>query len=99
MDLTRKRLDVLGAQYQSGLVSMSELLAAYRDVAFAARDSGLRGEELRRALEDYRDGAARSRDLARSRVSAGQETADAVMHAEASLAEAEFWLAEVRAAP
>lgn len=99
VDLARKRIDALSAQYQRGMGSMRDVLAAYRDMAFAARDSGLRGDALRRPLEEYRDATIRLRDLARDRATMGSVPEVDVYAAEASIAEAEYWLVEAKARP
>jgi hypothetical protein len=39
-------VEFLRVGHDLGRVSSTELLSAYRDVAFAARDSGLRGDAL-----------------------------------------------------
>jgi hypothetical protein len=81
-------------QYDKGAASLSELLVAYRDVAFAARDSGLRGDALRRPLQDYRDAMLKMRDYMRGRYQSGAVTQADLDRVESSVAEAEFWLAE-----
>ena len=44
VELARKRLVSLRGSFDCGAVTIDELFAALRDVAFAARDSGIRGE-------------------------------------------------------
>jgi hypothetical protein len=97
VELARKRTPIVQREYERGMKSASELIAAYRDVAVAARESGLRGEALRSALTEYRDALARMRDHVKTRVAAGAESEEALMHVEIELAEAEFWLVEAKA--
>lgn len=97
VELARKRIPLLRARYEHGTATSAELLAAYRDLAVAARDSGLRGEALRGPLAEYRDAMVQARDLIRSRVAAAMESEDATTHVEFQLAEAEYWLAEAKA--
>jgi len=96
--LARKRVKELKFLYDRGQCSNTELLAAYREVAFAARDSGLRGDEALRALEVYRDAAVSMRDRARAGYPGQVSDAD-VDRAEAALLEAEYWLQESAAQP
>jgi hypothetical protein len=80
VDLARKRLVLLRVSFDRGATTIDEVFAACRDVAFAARDSGLRGGALR--------------DLTRERAAKGAVGEDAVSRVEAIVAEAEFWLEE-----
>ena len=63
-------------------------------MAFAARDSGFRGEALRSVLTDYRDAVLALRDLTRERMAKGAVGEDAMNRVEALVAEAEYWLGE-----
>jgi hypothetical protein len=94
VELARKRLVLLRASFDAGKTTIDELFAACRDVAFAARDSGLHGSPLRDILKDYRDGVLALRDLTRERATRGAVGEDAVSRVESIVAEAEFWLAE-----
>lgn len=94
--LARRRVVELTVRARTGLASRDELFAAYRQVAFAARDSALRDETVRKTLLEYRDQAKQvledERALVAAPTSKGQFSVD---EAEAALAEAEYWLAEV----
>ena len=94
VDLARKRLVLLRASFDRGATTIDEVFAACRDVAFAARDSGLHGGALRDVLKDYRDAVLALRDLTRERAAKGAVGEDAVSRVEAIVAEAEFWLEE-----
>jgi len=94
VELARKRLAQLRASFEHGKTSLDELFAALRDVAFAARDSGFRGEALRSVLTDYRDAVLALRDLTRERMAKGAVGEDAMNRVEALVAEAEYWLGE-----
>ena len=94
VELARKRLVLLRASFDMGKTTIDELFAACRDVAFAARDSGLHGGPLRDILKEYRDGVIALRDLTRERASKGAVGEDAVSRVESIVAEAEFWLEE-----
>jgi hypothetical protein len=94
VDLSRKRVAVLALMYDKGAVGLTDLLAAYRDVAFAARDSGLRGDVLRKALQDYRDAMVALREHTHVLYKAGAVNDADVDHVDAAVAEAEYWLAE-----
>jgi hypothetical protein len=96
LDAARKRIPVLHRLYERGLVSATEMYVGYRDIAVAARESGLRGEALRSILTEYRDKMAELRDHERTRFAAGAESEDGPNHAEVLLAEAEYWLAEAK---
>ena len=84
-------------RYDRGSAGLDELLAAYRDVAVAARDSGLRGERRRRELVAYRDAMVKMRQLAQIQLDKFGTTSANAAGAEGHLAEAEYWLAEVDA--
>jgi hypothetical protein len=99
VELARKRIPALRTQFEMGRTTMAELTLAYRDVAVAARDSGLRGDPLRRAIEDYQHAAMVLAKAMRERVDDGRETRSAVDAAEAAMAEAEYWGAEARERP
>ncbi len=90
----RELLAQLRTSFEHGATGLDELFAALRDVAFAARDSGFHGEELRSILTDYRDAVAALRDLTRERASRGAVGEGAVQRVEVLLAEAEYWLGE-----
>jgi hypothetical protein len=94
VELARKRVVLLRASFDHGATTIDELFAACRDVAFAARDSGLHGGALRDVLKEYRDGVLALRDLTRERASKGAVGEDAVSRVESIVAEAEFWLEE-----
>jgi hypothetical protein len=94
VELARKRLILLRASFDAGKTTIDDLFAAFRDVAFAARDSGLHGGPLRIILKEYRDGVVALRDLTRERASKGAVGEDAVSRVESIVAEAEFWLEE-----
>jgi len=94
VELARKRLTSLRIAFDHGSATVDELFAACRDVAFAARDSGLRGGALRDVLQEYRDAVVALKDLTRERAAKGVVGEDAVNRVESQLAEAEFWLAE-----
>jgi hypothetical protein len=95
VDLARQRTANLRLQFEAGKLTLVELVAAYREVAFAARDSGLRGEPLRRALVEYRGLLDQLRDaqreLTRARGWTDPRSVDALEYASA---EADYWLAE-----
>jgi hypothetical protein len=94
VELARKRLVLLRASFDRGATTIDDLFAACRDVAFAARDSGLHGGALRDVLKEYRDAVVALRDLTRERASKGAVGEDAVNRVESVVAEAEFWLEE-----
>jgi hypothetical protein len=94
VELARKRVVLLRASFDRGASTIDELFAACRDVAFAARDSGLHGGALREVLKEYRDGVVALRDLTRERASKGAVGEDAVTRVESIVAEADFWLEE-----
>ena len=94
VELARKRVVLLRASFDRGATTIDELFAACRDVAFAARDSGLHGGALREVLKEYRDGVVALRDLTRERASKGAVGEAAVSRVESIVAEAEFWLEE-----
>lgn len=97
VDAARKRIAILQRLYEKGMISSKDVFDAYRDIALAARDSGLRGEALLHPLTEYRDAIVQLRDLMKSRVATGAENEDATNRAEVQLAEAEYWLAEAKA--
>ncbi len=94
VELAQKRVVVLRASFDRGKTSIDELFAACRDVAFAARDSGIHGGALRDILREYRDGVLALRDLTRERAAKGAVGEDEVSRVEGIVAEAEFWLEE-----
>jgi len=94
VDLARKRLTLLRASFNRGAVSINDVFAACRDVAFAARDSGLHGEPLRGVLREYRDAVIALRDLTRERMAQGAVGEADLGRVESLVAEAEFWLEE-----
>jgi hypothetical protein len=94
VELARKRLVQMRASFEHGSASLDELFDACRDVAFAARDSGISGEKLRRILAEYRDAAVALRDLTRERLAKGAVNEVTAGRFDALVAEAEFWLAE-----
>jgi hypothetical protein len=94
VDMARKRLTLLRASFNRGAVSINDVFAACRDVAFAARDSGLHGEPLRGVLREYRDAVIALRDLTRERMAQGAVGEADLSRVESLVAEAEFWLEE-----
>jgi hypothetical protein len=94
VEVARKRLLALRAGFEHGTTTLDELFAGFRDVAFAARDSGFQGATLRRILTDYRDAVVALKDVTRERVAKGAANEDAMNRVELLLAEAEFWLGE-----
>jgi hypothetical protein len=99
VELARKRLVLLRESFEKGSATLDELFAACRDVAFAARDSGLRGVPLRDVLEDYRDAVAALKQLTRERQAKGAVSDEAMSRVEALEAEAEYWLEEATPGP
>ncbi|MGH7293883.1 MAG: hypothetical protein ACRELB_03065 [Polyangiaceae bacterium] len=94
VELARKRLVQMRAAFEHGSATLDELFAALRDVAFAARDSGLHGETLRSILTEYRDAVLALQGLTRERMQKGAVGPEALSRVESLLAEAEYWLAE-----
>jgi hypothetical protein len=94
VELARKRLVLLRASFEHGTTTLDELFAACRDVAFAARDSGLHGERLRHVLTEYRDAVVALKELTRERLAKGSVGEDAVNRVDSLVAEAEYWLGE-----
>jgi hypothetical protein len=94
VELARKRLAQMRDSFAKGSTTLDELFAASRDVAFAARDSGLRGAPLRDVLKDYRDAVAALKELTKERLAKGAVDEEAMSRVEALEAEAEFWLAD-----
>jgi hypothetical protein len=94
VDLARKRLVLLRASFDRNKATIDEVFAACRDVALAARDSGLYGDTLRDVLREYRDAVTALKDLTRERMSKGTVGEDAMARVESLVAEAEFWLEE-----
>ncbi len=94
VELARKHLAQLRESFAKGSTTLDELFAASRDVAFAARDSGLRGGPLRDVLKDYRDAVAALKELTKERLAKGTVSEEAMGRVEALEAEAEFWLAD-----
>jgi hypothetical protein len=94
VELARKRLAQMRDSFARGSTTLDELFAASRDVAFAARDSGLRGAPLRDVLKDYRDAVAALKELTKERLAKGAVNEEAMGRVEALEAEAEFWLAD-----
>ena len=94
VEAARKRVVLLRASFDRGAATIDEVFAACRDVAFAARDSGLHGGALRDVLKEYRDAVIALRDLTRERASKGAVGEDAVSRVNSLVAEAEFWLEE-----
>jgi hypothetical protein len=94
VELSRNRLVLLRASFSKGTTTLDELFAACRDVAFAARDSGLRGEPLRDVLKEYRDAVVALKELTRERMAKGAVTEEGMSRVEALEAEAEYWLEE-----
>ena len=77
----------------------AELMVAYRDVAFAARDSGLRGETLRQAIQEYAKAAAAYQQTVHEHATQGKVSVAEVAAADATMAEASYWLEEAQAPP
>lgn len=96
VELARKRLIALRASFDDGKTTIEELFAGCRDVAFAARDSGMHGQPLRDVLTEYRDAVSALRDLMRERAAKGSTSADAMSRVEALAAEADYWLEEAK---
>jgi hypothetical protein len=94
--LARKRLVLLRSSFDRGVTTLEELIAGSREVAFAARDSGLRGDALLGVLKEYRDAVVALRDLTHERAAKGAVGEDAVTRIDALAAEAEFWLEDAR---
>jgi hypothetical protein len=94
VELARKRLVLMRAGFDKNTVGLDALFAACRDVAFAARDSGMHGDALRKILLEYRDAVVAMKDLTRDRVAKGAVPDEALARVESLLAEAEFWLQE-----
>jgi hypothetical protein len=94
VELARKHLAELRESFAKGSTTLDELFAASRDVAFAARDSGLHGAPLRDVLKDYRDAVAALKELTKERLAKGAVSEEAMGRVEALEAEAEFWLAD-----
>ena len=94
VELARKRLAQLRESFAHGSTSLDELFAASRDVAFAARDSGLSGAPLRDVLKDYRDAVTALKELTKERLAKGAVSDEAMSQVEALEAEAEYWLAD-----
>ncbi len=92
VELSRKRLALLREAFGKGSATLDELFAACRDVAFAARDSGLRGAPLHDVLKDYRDAVVALKELTRERLAKGSVNDEAMTRVEALEAEAEYWL-------
>jgi len=99
VELARKRLALVRDGFGKGLATLDELFAACRDVAFAARDSGLRGAKLRDVLTDYRDAVVALKDLTRERMAKGSVGEEGMTRVEALEAEAEYWLEEAGPIP
>lgn len=94
VELAQKRLVLMREGFTRGTVGLDALFAACRDVAFAARDSGLHGEPLKRILTEYRDAVVAMKELTRDRLAKGAVGEEAMKRVEALVAEAEFWLAQ-----
>ena len=99
VELARKRLALVRDGFGKGLATLDELFSACRDVAFAARDSGLRGAKLRDVLTDYRDAVVALKDLTRERMAKGAVGEEGMTRVEALEAEAEYWLEEAGPIP
>jgi hypothetical protein len=94
VEVARKRLVLLRASFDRGATTIDEVFAACRDVAFAARDSGLHGGPLRDVLKEYRDAVVALKELTRERAAKGAVGEEAVARVNSLVAEAEFWLEE-----
>jgi len=99
VELARKRLAELRASFGRGTTTIDELFAASRDVAFAARDSGMHGQALRDTLKDYRDAVTALKELTKERLAKGAVNEEALSRVEALEAEAEYWLEEAGPTP
>ena len=97
--LAKKRIPTLRLSYKLGQTSLSELTAAYREIAFAARDSGLRGEPLRQALDEYRKILAQLSETTHKEHDQGRVGPLEVEAVDARTAEADYWAAEAEEAP
>ncbi len=96
VDLARKRLAEQRASFDAGKATLDELFAACRDVAFAARDSGMHGEALRQVLDEYLGAVTALRDLMRERAARSAGSADATRRIDGLVAEAEYWVEEAK---
>ncbi len=94
VELAREYVRSLHVMYRQGLATPAELLLAYREVAVAARDSGLVGEKLRRELAVYRDEMVELERMIEGRAQVGGAGPQEVEHAREALAEADYWLEE-----
>jgi hypothetical protein len=99
VELARKRLSLLRDGFAHGTATLDEVFAACRDVAFAARDSGMVGPPLRDVLKEYRDAVLALRDLTKQRLAKGTVGDDATARVDALVAEAEYWLEEASQGP
>jgi hypothetical protein len=98
VELARKRVELVRVMHERGATTLADLASAYRDVAFAARDSGLRGDALQKPLEEYRDAMRRVEELTVNRYKQGAVNEGDVILVQGHVAEAEFWVAEAAAA-
>jgi hypothetical protein len=94
VELARKRLAMLRTLFDRGTITFDVLFTGFRDVAFAARDSGLHGETLRHILTDYRDGLLALQTMIHQRAESELTSPDQALRIDALVAEAEYWLAE-----
>jgi hypothetical protein len=99
VDLAKKRLLQLRQGFAKGAVTFDTLFTACRDVAYAARDSGMHGEALRDVLTEYRGAVVALKELTKERYAKGAVDDDAVAKVDALEAEANFWLEEANANP
>jgi hypothetical protein len=99
VELAQQHLVQLRAGWDKGATTMQELFTGCRDVAFAARDSGLRGQALRDVLEQYVGAVTALRDVLRERVANGGLNSTEVTRVDELVAEAEFWLEEAKTGP
>jgi hypothetical protein len=96
LEAARRHVLSCTVQYNSGHISMTDFLAATREVAFAARDSGLSGDALIKPLTEYRDSMKKSLQLTQMKYDHGAAAQSDLDAAQYALAEAEYWLAEAK---
>ena len=97
--LAHERVEELRLAYQHGAARLGEVLIAYRDIAVAARESGLAGEKLRRELTVYRDATIELEKDFELRSQAGNAGPEDVVAARLARSEAEYWLVEASERP
>jgi len=83
-------------RFEKGAASMAEYLASRLLCFDAVRDSPIRGPEREKAASDYRDSVAQLVESVRGKVESGNLSTGDLAAVEYRLAEAEYWLEEVR---